>query len=153
MGVPIMKKHIVLEENKYVTQIAGILGEEVAEKLDLEGKQKEILIYPGAIKHIKKRHPHAFKCYFRKMPEILGDPDYIGMSGQNPARIEIVKRYKDSILVALKYNENNQLFVSSMYIIEDNRIEKRMSYGRLMPIEVTSTTQKATKQRYKNNRR
>ena len=145
-----MKMQAVLEENKYTTQIAGVLGEEIIDKLAIEVDNREILIYPGAIKHIKKRHPHAFRCYFRKMPEIIGSPDFIGTSGQNPKRIECVKQYKDSILVALKYNDDNQLFVSSMYIIEESRIEKRVSYGRLVRVERTISSHKANKQRYRN---
>ncbi|MGL5675986.1 MAG: PBECR2 nuclease fold domain-containing protein [Cellulosilyticaceae bacterium] len=145
-----MKRQAVLEESKYKTQIAGVLEEAIATLLQVEVNQNEILIYPGAIKHMKKRHPHAFREYFKKVPEILANPDYVGMSGQNPTRIEFVKQYKESILVALKYNEDNQLFVSSMYIIEDNRIEKRMHYGRLMPSPIGKTTQKEQKQKYRN---
>ncbi|MEG0012830.1 MAG: PBECR2 nuclease fold domain-containing protein [Cellulosilyticaceae bacterium] len=131
-----MGKNINLEENKDVTQTIGEISYEILELLNLAMENNKIFIYPGAIRHIKRRHPYAFKLYFKKIPEVIAYPDYIGMSSQNPKRIELVRCYKDNILVALKLDENYNLFVSSMYIIEENRIEKRVEYGRLQPIKL-----------------
>ncbi len=146
-----MRRKDVLEENHYITQVAGVLKGEILEKIALQQITQTIIVYPGAIQHMKKRHPHAFRLYFRKIPEILAYPDFIGLSGKDgQKRIEVVKQYKDSILLALKYNDKGELFVSSMYIIEEKRIEKRKSYGRLIPIAPHPGQYHATKQRYRN---
>lgn len=144
-----MGKDVNLEENRYTTQIIGRVPSEVWDILGLTMENKEVFIYPGAIRHIKKRHPHAFKLYLKKIPEVIQYPDYIGMSSQNPKRIELIRKYKDNVLVALKVDENYNLFVSSMYIIENSRVEKRVEYGRLQPIKLEKLSIQK-KQKYRN---
>lgn len=144
-----MSKNIVIEENKFNAQTVGMIRNEVLEKLELQIENKQIIIYPGAVRHIKRRHPHAFKMYFSKIPEVIQNPDYIGVSSQSPKRIELVKKYKDTILVALKFDDDLNLFVSSMYIIEDNRVDKRIVYGRLEAIK-SMDYEENKKGKYKN---
>lgn len=148
-----MTKKITLTETKYTTQLAGYLSEKVMEELNLCEKIREVVIYPGAIKHIKNRHSHAFKAYFNKIPMIIEEPDYVGISGKGEKRLEFVKQYKDYVLVALKYNDEGMLFVSSMYIIEPNRVVKREDYGRLTKILYESNSYRKHKQKYKNIKR
>lgn len=131
-----MGKAVVIKKNKPITQNIGSIRNEILDILELAVENREIVIYPGAVRHIKRRHPHAFKIYFNKIPEVIQSPDYVGMSSQNPQRIELVKKYKDNILVALKLDGDQHLFVSSMYIIEENRIDKRVAYGRLEPVSL-----------------
>lgn len=131
LGDDEMGRAIVIKENKPMIQRIGNIRVEILDILNLTIENRQIVIYPGAVRHIKKRHPHAFKVYFSKIPEVIESPDYVGMSSQDPKRIELIKKYKDSILVALKLDEDSNLFVSSMYIIEENKIDKRLTYGRL----------------------
>ncbi|MGL6175071.1 MAG: PBECR2 nuclease fold domain-containing protein [Cellulosilyticaceae bacterium] len=144
-----MGRNNIIEENKLSAQPVGILRDEILDRLKLQIENTQIIIYPGAVRHIKKKHPHAFKMYFSKIPEIIQDPDYIGISSQKPQRIELIKKYKDNILLALKFDENYNLFISSMYIIEETRIDKRLTYGRLEAIKLEQ--QNAYKKgKYKN---
>lgn len=136
LGDDEMGRAIVIKENKPMTQSIGNIRVEILDRLNLPIENRQIVIYPGAVRHIKKRHPHAFKVYFNKIPEVIESPDYVGMSSQDPKRIELIKKYKDNILVALKLDDESNLFVSSMYIIEENRIDKRVTYGRLELVSI-----------------
>lgn len=136
-------------ENCYITQCVGTLRKEIEEVLEINMTEKKILIYPSTVRHIKTRHPHIYREYLKKIPEILDTPDYVGVSFENPTRLEFIKQYKECLLVALKVDSQGNLYVSSMYAIDKERIEKRLSYGRLKHLEVCPACKKK-KQRYRN---
>ncbi|MGL4363423.1 MAG: PBECR2 nuclease fold domain-containing protein [Cellulosilyticaceae bacterium] len=148
-----MKKQRELKISNYNTQVAGKIHEEIENLLQIDVNEYEILLYPGVIKHIKKRHTYAFKNYFKKIVEIISQPDFIGRSTENKNRFEFIKKYKDNVLLAMKVNENKQIFISSMYIIEGNRIEHRINDGRLIDMKNKLTISKPLKSRYKNKSR
>ena len=148
----IMSRKMHIEMNKNTTQVVGKLREDIKELFNLPKEMSEIVIYPGAIKHIKRKHPHAFKLYFHKIPQIIAEPDYVGMSEHHTMRIEYIKYLKEPILLALKYDGYKNLFVSSMYIIEASRVEKRIETQRIVPI-VQGEHYKTQKQKYKNQNR
>jgi hypothetical protein len=137
-------------EKRVSTQSLGRLRKEIRTLLPIYPTESTIKLYPSVIKHIKKRHPYAYREYFNKIREILEQPDYIGMREDDCLRIELVKCYKDMVLLALKIDEEKQLFVCSLYIIEPNRVDIRVKYGRLLPVHFEKTSKK-TKQRYNNN--
>lgn len=132
-----------------VIQCIGKLPDDLSEMLCLEGGCMEIFIDERAIRHIKKRHPYTYKTYFDKLSEILSAPDYIGIQGLVANRFELVKQYKDTLLVALKIDEMFRIFVSSMYIIESHRIEKRIAYGKLKVVDRSKTEYKRKKEKKK----
>lgn len=145
-----MKSYVLLKEDNYITQEVGELRTEIMEKLGLEIKERRIVLYPGGIKHMKRRHYRAYKYYFRKIPDIIQDPDYVGLSLSEERCIELVKKYDEYVLVAIKWDDSGRLFVSSMYMMDDNRVENRVLYGKLFSVPKISTRKRA--QKYKNNR-
>ncbi|MGL4738220.1 MAG: PBECR2 nuclease fold domain-containing protein [Cellulosilyticaceae bacterium] len=145
-----MKSYVLLKEDNYITQEVGELRLEIVEKLGLEVKERRIVLYPGGIKHMKNRHYRAYKSYFKKIPDIIQNPDYAGISLSEERCIELVKKYDAYVLVAIKWDDQGRLFVSSMYMMDDNRIENRVLYGKLLSVPKTSTRQKM--QKYRNNR-
>ncbi len=147
-----MAKNIQIEEKKTTTQKVGELREDIKTLLKLSKESQKIIIYPGVIKHIKRKHPHAFKHYFHKIPEIIASPDYVGITARNYVRIEYIKRFKDPVLVALKYDDHQNLFVSSMYIIEESRVEKRLEIERIVPV-IEGVHVRAKKQKYRNQKK
>ena len=147
-----MGKKINIDKASNQTQLVGYMRNEILEVLKLEMFNKEIIIYPGAIKHIRERHPYAFKKYFHRLIEMINKPDYIGIADKENYKIEFIKTYKDNILVALKIDAGNHVFISSMYIIEESAIEKRIETGRLYKISLGATPDKE-KKHYKNIKR
>ncbi len=144
-----MGKKINLDKMSRNTQLVGYIRNEIIEKLQLNIINKEIIIYPGAIKHIRERHPYTYKKYFHKLVEIIQKPDYIGIAHNDYYRLEFIKNYGDNILVALKMEGNSIVFISSMYIITENAIKKRIMAGKLYPISLGSISDTGKKQ-YKN---
>ena len=144
-----MGKKINLDKMSRQTQLVGYISHEMIKDLQLNITHEEIIIYPGAIKHIRERHPYTFKKYFYKLAEIIQSPDYIGVSDKDSKRIELIKKYKDHVLVALKVEENNTVFISSMYIITENAIEKRVEAGKLYQVHF-HMSKELEKRYYKN---
>ncbi len=144
-----MGKKINIDKTSHQTQLVGYLRNEIINQLEIDIVSKEIIIYPGAIKHIKERHPYTFKKYFHKLIEIIKVPDYIGIVDTEPYKIELIKNYKDNILVAIKIEEDHEAFISSMYIIAQTALEKRIESGRLYKINLGSAADLGRK-RYKN---
>lgn len=132
-----------------VIQCIGKLPGSLSQMLCLEGGRRDIFIDEGTIRHIKKRHPYTYRTYFNKLSEILSNPDYIGMDGLGENRFEFVKKYKDMLLVALKIDEMFRIFVSSMYIVEAHRIEKRIAYGKLKVVDTHQLKSKKRKRKIK----
>lgn len=121
------------------------LHDELREVICPEREIRGIFIDEGTKKHIRRRHPYTYKLYFDKLVEVLREPDYIGIDGLAMGRFELVKWYKDPLLVALKIDEQYRVFVSSMYIIEPGRIKKRIEYGTLKGIEIHKVEHKKNK--------
>lgn len=128
-------------------QCVGKLHDDLREVVCLESEMREIFIDEGTKRHIRRRHPYTYKLYFDKLVEVLREPDYIGVDELEKGRFELVKWYKDPLLVALKIDEQYGVFVSSMYIIEPSRIKKRVQYGTLKGIEIHRLTHKRNKLR------
>lgn len=147
-----MGKKINIDKTSNQTQLVGYIRNEIIEQLKLNITNKEIIIYPGAIRHIRDRHPYAFKKYFHRLIEMINRPDYIGIAHNDNHKIEFIKTYKDNILIALKIENGNHVFISSMYIIEENAIEKRVEAGKLYKLNLGSVQDEGRKH-YKNIRK
>ena len=82
---------------------------------------------------LKSRHEKCLK-YIDYIPDIINHPDYIGIN-PNETRtdsIELIKRYKDNILIGIKLDKSsNYLYISTMYDIQESKIQRRLHSGRL----------------------
>ncbi len=91
----------------------------------------DIMQSVGLEVHIRNRHPNCVS-YIQKIGEIIQSPDYIGMNKKEPSSIELVKKYDENILIAIKLDKNsNGLYVASLYEVKDSKISKRLHSGRL----------------------
>ena len=75
-----------------------------------------------------KRHKKEFDNYLDKIPEIIESPTYVGV---HPSRggIEFIKEYDENILVAVQASNRDILFVRSMYMITEDKINKYLKNG------------------------
>lgn len=147
-----MSKKINLDKMSRQTQLVGHIRSEIIEHLELDLIHKEVIIYPGVIKHIKERHPYTFKKYFYRLVDMIRMPDYIGIGHRNNSTIELIKNYKDYILVALKIQEGRPIFIASMYIITENAMKKRLDAGKLYQVQLDEILD-SNKTHYKNIKR
>lgn len=81
---------------------------------------------------LAKKHYSALKI-IDNLPEIISSPDYIGTNpNEKDGSIELVKKYNDSILIGLKLDtKNNYVYVSTMFEIQESKLERRINSGRL----------------------
>lgn len=72
--------------------------------------------------------------YIDYIPDIIESPDYVGINPNEAGTesIELIKRYKDNILVGIKLDEENgYLYVSTMHDIQEGKISRRLYSGRI----------------------
>lgn len=94
-----------------------------------------VYIYPGAIKHIKRRHPGVFEKYGDLIPDIITTPDYVGKNPSEPNSVELYKIVEDHLLLAIKCDPKGYTYVSSLYSLNNGpyKIQKRLKSGRIIP--------------------
>lgn len=86
---------------------------------------------------IKRKHFIALK-YIDSIPDIIKNPDYIGINPNEKenASIEFVKCFKDNILLGIKVDSiKGRLYVSTMYDISDSKLKRRLYSKRLVPLD------------------
>lgn len=129
-----MSGKIHLSENTHEIQVVGKLQQEIIDLLGLTLVAGDILMYPGAIKHIQRKRPDDFIKYFQRIPEIISEPDYVGVHPGEPDSVEFVKVLDDDVLVAVKLAPEGYLFLSSMYALAPAKVPKRLKSGRLVAV-------------------
>ncbi len=95
------------------------------------------------LKHIIKRHGRQLDRQTRNgildwMKKILEEPDYVGIykneGGQTA--VEFIKRVYTNLLLGVELDEENQyIYVTTMYPITDKKIENRIYSGKLINIK------------------
>ncbi len=109
------------------------------ELLGVDIKVKEIYRSKGLPTHmVKSKHYNALQ-YIDYIPEIISNPDYIGINPNEKEgeSIELIKRYKDNILVGIKLDKDeNYLYVSTMHDVQESKIQRRLHSGRIKKFEV-----------------
>lgn len=121
----------LIKVGEYLDSFNDILGISIEEK--------EIYRSKGLPTHMVKRKHYKVLKYIDYIPEIIAAPDYIGRNpNENGTEsIELVKRYKDNVLIGIKVDkENGNLYVSTMHDIQESKIERRLHGGRLKEFSV-----------------
>ena len=130
-------------ESRFCTyKRVGYLRQKVANELGIEFTGA-IYASPGVLKHIRKRHGRQFDRRTREgiiewMKKILEEPDYIGIykneGGQTA--LEFIKRVYTNLLLGVEIDEEQEyIYVTTMYPITDKKIENRIYSGKLIDIK------------------
>lgn len=131
-----MDKNII-KVGKYNTKFNEVLGLDIAE-LDIYRSK-------GLPTHmVKSKHFKALK-YIDYIPDIIQSPDYVGVNPNEDGTvsIELIKRYKDNILIGIKLDkENEYLYVSTMHDIQEGKISRRLYSGRIKGFSVDTKENK-----------
>lgn len=87
----------------------------------------------GLPSHIVKRKHYKCLKYIDDIPEIIANPDYIGINpNEQETSIELIKKYADNILIGIKLNSDGDYFyVSTMYDVQESKIKRRLHSGRI----------------------
>ncbi len=93
----------------------------------------------GLPAHMLKRHHEKCLKYIDYIPDIIQSPDYIGINPNETEvqSIELIKRYRDNILIGIKLDKDNDyLYVSTMHDISESKMQMRLFSGRFKEFNV-----------------
>ncbi|WP_270467099.1 PBECR2 nuclease fold domain-containing protein [Butyribacter intestini] len=118
--------------------VMGNYNQSFNEILDIDIKYDTIYRSKGLPAHmLKSNHAKCLK-YIDYIPEIISNPDYVGINpNEEDQTIELVKRYRDNILLGIKVDKNKEyLYVSTMFDIPESKIQRRLHSGRLKEFSI-----------------
>ncbi len=99
----------------------------------------EIYRSKGLPSHMLKRNHVKCLKYIDYIPDIITNPDYIGVNPneKDTQSVELIKCYKDNVLIGIKLDKsNNYLYVSTMYNITDSKVQRRLHSDRFKKFTV-----------------
>lgn len=95
-----------------------------------------IFLGQSNLAHIQTEHPTDFAKYGNKISEILSDPDYIAKHPKKNS-VEYIKKYydhtkQDYVLVAVRASTSGVLYVRSLFVMNNNKVQKYQNKGALI---------------------
>ena len=124
------EKDELVKVGEYCDAFNDILGVKI-DNLDIYRSK-------GLPAHIVKRKHYKCLKYIDYIPNIISEPDYIGVNpNEEGVSIELVKQYADNVMIGIKLDTDGEyLYVSTMHDIQSGKIERRLHSGRLKKISV-----------------
>ncbi len=125
----------LIKVGEYLERFNEILGINIT--------QKDIYRSKGLPSHMLKRNHYKCLKYIDYIPEIIRTPDYIGINPNENGNdsIELIKRYRDNVLIGIKVDKNkDHLYVSTMHDIQESKIQRRLHSGRIINFPIDSET-------------
>jgi hypothetical protein len=113
-------------------QYVGTLTQEVIDHLGLKCDPGPIYIGPTNIEHIQARHPVEFALHLQDIPDIIQNPDYVGIHPKQNG-VEFVKTFAQGIMVSIRLSAKGVPYVRSLYAVPDKRIQAYLQKGTLLP--------------------
>ena len=112
----------------------GLLSEQVIRLLGLHA-DAGTPIYMGEsnVQHMLQRHPADYQKYGDRIPDILSDPDYVGMNPSDGS-IEYVKEFLiegEYVKVAVRISGTGKYYARSLYVLNPNRVRNFITKGTL----------------------
>ena len=112
--------------------------------LNIDYDELDIYKSDGLLKHMKKRNHKNCLRYVNNIEDIISNPDYIGINPKESGRsLELIKRYENNVMVGIKLDvKNNYYYISTMFEIQESKIERRLHSGRIKEFSVDITKNK-----------
>lgn len=94
----------------------------------------------GLPSHILKRKHYKCLKYIDYIPDIISEPDYIGINPNEQGKsIELIKIYAENIMIGIKLDTSGEyMYVSTMIDVHDSKIERRLHSGRIKRFQIDS---------------
>jgi hypothetical protein len=90
-------------------------------------------------KHIQSRHPYEYERYYDRIPEILAEPDYLGINPKDKS-VQFVKVFcvgSEYIRVAVKITRSAKCFVKTLHLLSTCNAERYIRKGTLKKLDKT----------------
>ena len=104
----------------------GFLSKNIINYVGANLPEQEIILTKEVDMHIKNSHPNDY-IYLNNVEDIINFPDYVGINSKHPNSMEFIKIMGDNILVAVRLSDNNELYVASLYKINNLKLSKRLN--------------------------
>ena len=117
----------------------GKFSKKIIDLLNLNiPENTEIYIGNQNREHMEKKHSHDYYYYYHLLPNIISNPDYVGIEPKNNS-IEYIKEVSIDpsviIKIAIRVSSNGKYFVRTMYNISDHKIQSALNKGYLFKVE------------------
>lgn len=118
----------------------GKFSKKIIDLLNLNiPENTEIYIGNQNREHMEKKHSHDYYYYYHHLlPNIISNPDYVGIEPKNNS-IEYIKEVSIDpsviIKIAIRVSSNGKYFVRTMYNISDHKIQSALNKGYLFKVE------------------
>ena len=117
----------------------GKFSKKIIDLLNLDiPENTEIYIGNQNREHMEKKHSHDYYYYYHLLPNIIENPDYVGIEPKNNS-IEYIKEVSIDpnviIKIAIRVSSNGKYFVRTMYNISDHKIQSALNKGYLFKVE------------------
>ena len=117
----------------------GKFSKKIIDLLNLNiPENTEIYIGNQNREHMEKKHSHDYYYYHHLLPNIISNPDYVGIEPKNNS-IEYIKEVSIDpsviIKIAIRVSSNGKYFVRTMYNISDYKIQSALNKGYLFKVE------------------
>lgn len=117
----------------------GKFSKKIIDLLNLDiPENTEIYIGNQNREHMEKKHSHDYYYYYHLLPNIISNPDYVGIEPKNNS-IEYIKEVSIDpsviIKIAIRVSSNGKYFVRTMYNISDHKIQSALNKGYLFKVE------------------
>jgi len=114
----------------------GVLTQEVINLLGLNLTEKEIIIWKDRIKYIEKHKSDFtseddYRLHVESMPEIISNPDYVGIHPKGDS-IQYIKKINKIMLVGIRIKLRGKLVVRSCYPISQSKLDTYIQSGTLI---------------------
>ena len=118
----------------------GELNSKVIEILGLDLKPQNINIWPTRLQEHCEKHkneyssPNAYNQAIRLIPEILKNPDYIGL--HKNGNIQYVKKLDDISLIGIQILKGSgHLLFRTIFPISEVKLKNSIKSGKLIPFK------------------
>ena len=117
----------------------GKFSKKIIDLLNLDiPENTEIYIGNQNREHMEKKHSHDYYYYHHLLPNIIENPDYVGIEPKNNS-IEYIKEVSIDpnviIKIAIRVSSNGKYFVRTMYNISDHKIQSALNKCYLFKVE------------------
>lgn len=120
-----------------MTQTVGIVTNHIANLLGISSiTNPSIYMGDSNVKHMQTSHPTDYAKYSSEIPNILRNPDYVGLNPRDNS-IEYVKEYlinNEYVKVAVRISSNGNYYARSLYVLNNNRVNNFIKAGTLKKV-------------------
>jgi hypothetical protein len=115
-------------------QIAGVVPRDIRLPAGLAGVQRTVYVAPERLLHIAARRPAWLHFCLRHIPDVLGNPDFVGQRAHGDRRrvefVSLVGHPARWLLVSVKFLDDEQeAWVNSAHPIAASYLTRRRRAG------------------------